>query len=280
MWNGWETHGEYGRCHGGQTLLRSWVDCQPGGCGKVRAMRWRRDNTPEPEPIVAPPSPHGAGWRTERADPYAPRGLAEDLDQPLYDRVHYPVDGIGDLGELAFFLKCWGTSDQLGPEGADVVKTRAYTNGDAQSVLPNKAFQLRGLAHRLYPSTDPIVERAWTELARYGEFQLRIIDKPCLSLPLSALPLLRAFEWRPNYVDAEPVREITVTETRTRGQLQRRTLIRTLRAVDQALVLKMPLVIEPYQTFVPIIRVPALWRVPKAFDVELLLYGILRRPGQ
>lgn len=207
---------------------------------------------------------------------------AEDIWQPIYDRVHvFP-----EHDELRFFVDPMGAQATLMRHGKPepLTKTRQHTNLMQSGVLaPGRAFQVHAIGHKLHPSGDAAIERAWRRIADDGYFELRIIDRAYTTLSLSALPLLRGFEYLPALQDTEPVRIEETEETRDGDTLRRRVVTRTGKARRPGFGLEVPVTIDSYQSIQPLMRFVlepglAVTTLPP-FDVELLLLGYLRRPS-
>jgi hypothetical protein len=118
----------------------------------------------------------------------------EDLAQPLYDRVNYPVAG---TSQISFFSTQLGQSATLITAGATgaKVKTRRDTNLDTSGVVPTKLYQFIGISINYIPlqsaATSATTGRIGDDLTRIKNgswLEFKIIDKPILQAPTVLIP--------------------------------------------------------------------------------------------
>ena len=190
-----------------------------------------------------------------------PEGLYQSMDQPIYDRVTMPV-GVDMHGpRLKFELRPLGNPAKLS-DGISRVKDYCDTNSQMLGTLGHYMYELWGVAHQLAPAHQKqrfAVRRWWRHHARWGSFEIQVVDKVRLNLPLAGLPLLDDFE-----------SPLTMERTDSHHE-------RTERLVFRYWPLRIP--IQCYSSFEARIRfthIPI--SNPYAFDVTLYLYATKRRP--
>jgi len=196
----------------------------------------------------------------------------EDLWQPIYDRVNYPAAGIFELSFFAIPLGQQATLIRAGAAAA-VAKTRRDTNLEQAGIIPDKQFLVQGISMTLIPlqqavaaaGTGSIVDDQ-ARLIFGGFMEIYLGDKPYLGLGLDLLP------------GTGILRGAVATTTATPFTIASGGGAGSGSAAD-AYWLKIPLTIDPMQSF----RVRMQWdgvvALSQTFDIKLTLHGTMRRPG-
>jgi hypothetical protein len=203
--------------------------------------------TAELDPLKAQP------FRTQRAE------LPEDLWQPLYDRVQYPLAGIN---ALSFFSVARGQQANLIVGGAIVLKTKTYrdTNMENSNVVPTKMFKFVGISLGFVHLTEGAVTNPVDrDRLRSGAFlQFRIVDKDILFLPLVALPEVNPYI----------IAGAAATVGAAGGGGQNVPMYR----------LPIPITLNPYENFNVTISIDGVVALTGDVDVYVMLQGYMRRP--
>jgi len=192
----------------------------------------------------------------------------EDLAQPLYDRVQYPVAG---TSQLSFFSTQLGQSANLITAGAtgSKVKTRRDTNMDTSGVVPTKLYQFIGISVAYIPLQSSNVA---TNTGKIGDDILRIknggwmdfkiIDKPILQVPLCMIP------------ESNPVIAVSTT-------LNAATSIATGQTGGNPIPwykFGIPITLNPFESFSIAMNFDGTVSINQEVDILLILHAFMRRP--
>jgi hypothetical protein len=201
------------------------------------------------------------------------RERPEDIWQSLFDRVNYPAAGVA--GDVSFFAVPLGGAATLIQAGAAVSKTKSFrdTNLPNQGVLPAKAFQIHGFSLHYVPlqqavgaAATPSIFDDIQRLMNGGFFEIRLIDKPYLVLPLWKVPdpgAIRAMA-------ATTATATTIISAAGPGTGSPRDIY----------WITPPLTIDPYQNFFLRTSFDGAPAIGQTNDMAFALEGFTRRPGQ
>ena len=196
-------------------------------------------------------------YRTQRAE------LPEDLWQPLYDRVNV---GTTPASTLGFFSTPRGGSATLITQAtaASKVKTFRDTNIENANVVPTKMFKLVGVSvayvHSNPDGPDNSQDRIF--LRNGGFFQLRIVDKDIIFLPLVMIP-----ELNPIISTSTTVNAITVN-AEAGGGGQNVPMYK----------FPIPITLNPYENFTGQVNFDGTLTLTATLDMYLILHAYMRRP--
>jgi len=117
-------------------------------------------------------------YKTSRSE------LPEDLYQPLYDTVNIVK---GDV-RVDFFGTPHGHRDPVSGK----IKTKIQTNIDNGNVCPTKIYTILDMFLKVKPRNEEVL--SW--MVQHGVFNLKIIDKSILDIPL-----IEWHRWHEKYED-------------------------------------------------------------------------------
>ena len=198
-------------------------------------------------------------YRTQRSE------NPEDLWQPLYDRANVAATTTVAT-QVAFFGTSKGQSATLiTGTAAAAAKTKTYrdTNMENSNVVPTKMFKFTGISlafvHRNpsgASSDTNAAERAL--ILEGGYFQMRIVDKDILFIPLLAIPVLN------------PIAGVTGTSnfaTNPGG------------GTGVAMYkLPIPITLNPFENFSVTMNFDGTLTTTASVDMYIFLQGFMRRP--
>lgn len=203
-------------------------------------------------------------YATQR--PYSP----EDLAQPLYDRVNYPVGGVNQLRCFSQPLGTVVTLNQAGVVNAAKNKSYRDTNMDNAGVVPTKRYTFTGLSINYIPvqqvSTVANTATIGDDIMRLmngGYVEFRIVDKPLLYVPLNLIP------------SSNPINSIatTVNASTTFGT-------GALAALPFPMFkFAIPITLNPYENFSFILNFDGIVTVVQSMDIQVVLHAFMRRPS-
>lgn len=209
-------------------------------------------------PIMARDPLKAQGFRTQRAE------SPEDLFQPLYDRVHYPIAGIN---QMSFFSVPQGQTATIIRNAAAVagtVKGYLETNMQNANVVPTKLFKFVGITLAYVFGTEGLttnpVDR--DKVRTGGYLQFRIVDKDLLFLPLVAIP------------EANPIVGVSTTANAS-------TMVAQAGGGGYGVPmykLPIPITLNPYENFSLTLNFPTLSTTTTVMDIYVILQGYMRRP--
>ncbi len=198
------------------------------------------------------------GYRTQRPE------MPEDLNQPLYDRVHYPAAG---SNELPFFSNPRGTSVTLIQAGAATTVSKSYrdTNMENSGVVPSKMHKISGISIGFVHEDEgePANPHDREKIRSGGYLQLRIIDKDILIVPLIMIP-----ELNPNVIGATTATTTTIIGNAGGGGLGAKMY-----------QFSIPITLNPNENFSVKMNFTGTVTTTKAVDIYCFLHSIMRRPS-
>jgi len=192
----------------------------------------------------------------------------EDLAQPLYDRVEYPVAG---TSQLSFFSTQLGQAANLITAGATAskVKTRRDTNLDTSGVVPTKLYQFIGISIVFIPlqsvNTAAATGKIGDDIMRLkngGWLDFKIIDKPILQLPLPLIP-----ESNPHLAVSTTINASTSIATGQSGA-----------SPFPMYKFGIPITLNPFESFAVTMNWDGTVTINQEVDILLVLHAFMRRP--
>jgi len=192
----------------------------------------------------------------------------EDLAQPLYDRVEYPVAG---TSQLSFFSTQLGQAANLITAGAtsSKVKTRRDTNLDTSGVVPTKLYQFIGISIVFIPlqtiNTAAATAKIGDDIMRLkngGWLDFKIIDKPILQLPLPLIP------------ESNPIVSFSTTVNASTSLSGAQTGASPFPMYKFGI----PITLNPFESFSVTMNWDGTVTVNQEVDILLVLHAFMRRP--
>ncbi len=192
----------------------------------------------------------------------------EDLAQPLYDRVQYPVAG---TNQLSFFSTQLGQTANLIQAQVTLskVKTLRDTNLGTSGVVPTKLFQFIGISVVYIPKQQALTQALTgnigddiMRLKNGGWMNFTIIDKPILQMPLVLLP------------EANPIIAVsqTVNSSVFLGTGQ------TGASPFPMYKFGIPITLNPFESFTIQMNWDGSPAINQEIDILLVLHAFMRRP--
>jgi len=192
----------------------------------------------------------------------------EDLAQPLYDRVQYPVAG---TNQLSFFSTQLGQPANLIQAGVTLskVKTLRDTNLNTSGVVPTKLYQFIGLSIVYIPlqtarTSDSTVSIGddIMRLKNGGWMNFTIIDKPILQMPLPLIP------------EANPMLAISSSRNNSVGIATGQTGASPFPMYKFGI----PITLNPFESFTIALNWDGAPVINQEVDILVVLHAFMRRP--